>query len=189
MAEPAASSNNWAVWLQAISLAIAALSAAYGFNSWRRQLIGGKKAEVAEKLLVSFYEVRDVIDAARHDPFRFDPERHRFAFQGEGKERTRHPADDPEKDLTNSYWAPAERLYKAEIFSTLNASRYQAIAFFGEQVSVPFETVRIVRERIIVSAQMLVTRLHRNYFDSEEGARKKQLWERNIWLTEPKPTK
>ena len=157
-------------------MAVAALSAAYGFNSWRRQLIGGKQAEVAEKLLVSFYEIRDIIDAARSPA----------SYEDEGKERLHHPSERPEEERRrNAYYAPAERLYKErEAFVSLNACRYRALAFFGAQIAPAFETVTRLRAKIIVSAQMLAT-TPSPYFESADGIKNRHAWEKDIWLTEP----
>jgi hypothetical protein len=70
---PDPSPSALAIWLQTGSVIIAASVAVYSFGAWRRQLIGSKRAEVAEKLLACCYEARDVIDAAR-SPVVYDTE-------------------------------------------------------------------------------------------------------------------
>jgi hypothetical protein len=130
---PDAPSGGVATWLPAISIMIAAGSAVYSFGSWRRQLIGSKKAEAAEKLLAGCYEARDIIDAAR-SPVSFDKE---------GKERPYSIGEtEAQVRLFNRYWAPAERLRnKDEFFAKLAAAQYSSRACLGDSVTLPVNLI------------------------------------------------
>src|ERR1700730_11603722 len=126
---PDAPSSGVATWLQAISVTIAAWSAVYSLGAWRRQLIGTKKAEAAEKLLACCYEVRDIIDTARSP----------VSFDNEGKERPYSIREtEAQVRLFNRYWAPAERLMnKSEFFTKLAVAQYAARAYLGDSVTQP----------------------------------------------------
>src|SRR6516165_8140247 len=112
--------SGWATWLQAISVMIAAGSAVYSFGAWRRQLIGSKKAEAAEKLLACCYEARDTIDVARSP----------ISFDNEGKARPYSVGEtEAQGRLFDRYWTPAERLTnKTEFFAKFAAAQYLARA-------------------------------------------------------------
>ncbi len=45
---------------QAVSLIVAAWTAVYGISAWRREFLGKKRIDLAEEVLVSFYEAKDV---------------------------------------------------------------------------------------------------------------------------------
>jgi hypothetical protein len=166
--------SGLATWLQAGSVIIAALSAAYGFNSWRRQLIGSKKAEVADRLLVSFYEARDTIEAARAP----------ICYEDEGLGRPQLIGEtDADARLFNNYWAPAERLIKkGEFFTNFAAAQYKARAYLGDGVVHPFDVVIEARARILTAARMLITS-SKEFFDREDINERRQKWERTIWTT------
>jgi hypothetical protein len=158
-----------ATWLQAISVTIAALVAAYSFGAWRRQLIGSKKAEVAEKLLACCYQARDVIDAARSP----------VSFDNEGKERPHSIAEtEAQVRLFNRYWAPSERLInQSEFFAQLEAAQYTARAYFGDAVASPVSLIVSTRNRIMFAARMLVLQPDQPL----EAPAGRQEWQRIIW--------
>jgi hypothetical protein len=145
---PDPSPSGLATWLQAGSVIIAAWAAVYSFGAWRRQLIGSKKAEVAEKLLVSCYEARDIIEAARN-PFVLENEgKARSPIMGETEAQTR-PFD--------RYWATAERLIKrSDFFATFAATQYTAKAYLGDGVTDPIMVIIEKRTQIIDAAGMLI---------------------------------
>jgi hypothetical protein len=63
--------------IQAVSLIVAALTAIYGINAWRSEFVGKKRIDLAEEVLVRFYEARDAIGAIRNP----------FGYVGEGSTR------------------------------------------------------------------------------------------------------
>jgi gamma-glutamylcysteine synthetase len=87
--------------IEASAIVLGAGVAAYGVDSWRRQLVGGKRAEIAEEALAKFYEAREIIAAARSVA----------GYAAEGRSR-RRGANETE-DLANyldSLYVPVERL-------------------------------------------------------------------------------
>src|SRR5918996_5935837 len=93
--------------IQAGAVIGAAVIGAWGLNTWRREMIGRKKADLAEQTLASFYEARDIIKAARFPG----------GFDHEGQTR---PAIEVETESEAQYrraaYVPAERLLKENEF-------------------------------------------------------------------------
>ena len=56
--------------VQMVMVVIAGLLAIYSLNLWRRQIVGKRKAEIAEQVLISFYSARDVFEWVRTSSFR-----------------------------------------------------------------------------------------------------------------------
>jgi hypothetical protein len=174
---PDAPSGGVATWLQAISIMIAAASAVYSFGSWRRQLIGSKKAEVAEKLLACCYEARDIIDAARFP----------VSLDNEGKERPYSVGETATQErLFNRYWVPTERLRnKDELFAKLAAAQYSARTYLGESVTQPVNLIINKRNEILSSARMLVLQSEQ-LLEASELSAQRQKWRRIIWSMDEK---
>jgi hypothetical protein len=160
-----------AIVIQALAVTIAAFSAVFGINAWRRQLIGGKRAEVAERVLTAFYEARDIFASARLPA----------SFAGEGRTRERAPGETEDQARSrDAYFTPAERLIASrEFFMALNASRDRFIAYFGHDAAGPFATILQVRNRLLISARMLgmTTRRDDGRLDYTQWER----WEADIW--------
>jgi hypothetical protein len=161
-----------ATLLQALSVTVAALSAIYSINAWRRQLLGGKRADIAEKTLTAFYEARDIIQAARSP----------LGHGGEGQTRPRDPRETEEQSrYRDGLYAPAERLERdREFFMALNASRYRFAAYFGHDASAPFTTIFQVRNRVLLSTRMLVMTPDRED-RTQEMIEQRWKWEQDIW--------
>ena len=110
--------------------AVAGWAALRGLDAWRTEMVGRRKAELAEEALAQFYQARDVLIWARF------------------------PAEDGEDRSAST---PVERLTEeSELFSELQASRYRFIAFFGERAAEPFDVVRAIHAEVIASASQLV---------------------------------
>ena len=52
-------------WIGTVGAVIASLTAIWGVWQWRRQMIAGRKMQIAEEVLSAFYEAQDIIRAAR----------------------------------------------------------------------------------------------------------------------------
>lgn len=110
--------------------AVAGWAGLRGLDAWRTEMVGRRKAELAEEALAQVYRARDVLVWARL------PAR-------EGADR--------------SASAPVERLTEeSELFSGLQASRYRFIAYFGERAAEPFDIIRAIHTEVIASASELV---------------------------------
>jgi hypothetical protein len=153
---------------------IAAGSAVYSFGAWRRQLIGSKKAEAAEKLLACCYEARDTIDVARSP----------ISFDNEGKARPYSVGEtEAQGRLFDRYWTPAERLTnKTEFFAKFAAAQYLARAYLGDTVTIPVTTIIEKKNQILWAARMLVLQSEQQLLiGADELSAQRQKWQRIIW--------
>jgi hypothetical protein len=167
--------------VQAGAVVAAAWVGAKTLNAWRREMIGRKKADLAEQTLAAFYEARDIITAARHPG----------SFDYEGKSRQPMEGEtESEASYRNSVYVPAERLLgQNEFFARLEASKYRFMALFGKEHTKPFDTIKKVRNRVLSSSGMLIRTHSELAYEREELRRNREKWERNIGmgLTEEDP--
>lgn len=148
--EPATWWDGFLQILQAGSIIGAAWMAIWGISAWRREMIGRKKADLAENVLAAFFEAQDIFISARHP----------FAFGNEGRSR---PRDDNENDddahHLDSFYVPIERIEKHnEFFAKLEASKYRFMTLFGSEAVLPFHEIRGVRNEIVSAAVSLIRR-------------------------------
>ncbi|MDE2112143.1 MAG: hypothetical protein KGJ79_13450 [Alphaproteobacteria bacterium] len=127
--------------------------------------------ELAEQVLASFYEVRDVFVWVRSPA----------AFGGEGETRHAEGEDEQVRRSRNTYFVPIERMQKhAELFARLQSQRYTFMALFGAEAIAPFNSLREAQVRISVSAQTLIGMVGRR----SARERNEALWDRceaDIW--------
>jgi hypothetical protein len=110
---------------QTVAILVGACVAVYGINSWRRELIGRRKSEMAESTLSKFYEARDVIRWARFPGGYSDEGRSRPRADGESEAEARH---------RDSLYVPVERLLKEkDFFASFEAAKYPFMAWFGHE--------------------------------------------------------
>lgn len=135
-------------WLSAAGTAVTGLAALVagwaavrGVDAWRAEIVGRRKAELAEEVLTQFYRARDVLIWARLPDRPLD-----LAEQRADRDR-RH----------QSHASPIERLaQESALFSELQASRYRFMAYFGEASTQPFEQMRAIHGEVMSSAQSLI---------------------------------
>lgn len=132
-----------------------------GLDKWRRETIGKRKVELAEEVLASFYEARDIITWARFPG----------SVGSEGSTRPREPGEsEDDARRKDSYYVTPERLNKkAEFFAQLQARKYRFAVMFGKDKAKPFDDVHEIKSKVIVSAHMLI-RTHRQGGDPVETA-------------------
>src|SRR5665213_1851617 len=133
----------------AVAAVVGARVAWAGLNTWKRETIGKRKAELAESVLAAFYEARDIINAVR------SPATH----AGEGHTRERYTLETEEvSHQLDMYFATIERLdNKSDFFSKIHAQRYRFQAIFGADSASSFESLFRIRTEIAVAAHMLMT--------------------------------
>lgn len=120
---------------------VAGWAAIRGVDAWRSELVGRRKAELAEDVLAQFYRARDVLIWARLPDRPLD-----FMSDADDKDQ-RH----------QSHRSPIERLtQESALFSELQASRYRFMAYFGEGSAHPFEEMRAIHGEVISSAEALI---------------------------------
>ena len=156
---------------EATTVIAAAIIGAWGLNTWRREMIGRKKADLAEQTLAAFYEARDIFRAARFPG----------SFEHEGRLPT--PLDgetETEARYRNAAYVPAERLLKEnEFFARLEASKYRFMTLFGTKQAKSFDAVKEIRNRVLISSGMLIQTS--NELDRRIELRaNRQKWEQDI---------
>lgn len=134
--------------VQACLVSVTAVVTLLGVNAWRQQMIGKRKAELAEQVLISFYEARDVFIWARSWGI----------LGGESESRTSSDDEDEKiKQQRNTYFIPIERLtQQKELFSKLRAQQYAFKAYFGEDTVKPFNILNQAHNTIIGAASTLI---------------------------------
>jgi hypothetical protein len=116
-----------------------------GIDAWQAEVVGRRKAELAEEVLSQFYRARDALIWARlPDHPAFETE----IGNARSEERDRRH---------RSLVSPIERLTEeSQLFSELQASRYRFMAYFGEEAARPFDAIRAIRNEVVSSAQALI---------------------------------
>ncbi len=133
--------------LESISLIVAAWTVIIGVNAWRREYIGKRKLELAEEVLVLFYEAQDAIRYIRNP----------FGYGGEGSTRNVAPNELPEeKQINDNAHVVFERYNKRQdLFNKLYSMRYRYMARFGKDAAKPFDELNKIVNDIFISARML----------------------------------
>ncbi len=123
-----------------------------------------------------FYEARELITAVRHPG----------SFGGEGATRPRQPGEDESQaSYRDSLYVPVERLMKrSEFWGRFDASKYRYLALFGLDASKPFDDVRAVRNRIMISCGMLIRTVGQEHMEASQGdlRARRERWEEDIGL-------
>lgn len=127
-----------------------------GLSSWKREMIGRRKAELAEDILAHFYQARDEIVAIR-SPASY------------GAEAVDRPREETEDDQTarkrDAYYVPIARIKRnAEFWGKLYALRYRYMAVFGKVNAKPFDDIHQVLGEIQVAASMLIADTRRKRY-------------------------
>jgi len=134
----------------AVAAAIAAVIAWRGLRTWQDEMLGRRRAELAEEILADFYQVRDV--------FRWVRSPAGFAEEAAERPRDKDENEDVSRQL-DRYFVPLARLHADRaLLSALHAKQYRFRAVFGEKVQAPFQELRTIEAEIVASARML-TRL------------------------------
>lgn len=133
--------------LQNIAIIVASITAVYGIISWRREHIGKRKIDLAEDVLCSIYEIKDVIRNIRSP----------FGFVGEGSTRKRADYEiKEESEILDSAYVVYERYDKQkDVFNNFYKLKYRYMANFGKNSEDPFKIIRKVVAEIFAAANML----------------------------------
>lgn len=159
--------------IQAAGVIFAAALGWRGITTWRRQLIGRRKAEVAEQALTASYRIREAFDFIRSPA----------AFGGEGETRERDGNEsEGETRLRNTAFVPVERINKAgETFTELQKARLLCKVYFGDAAEQPFVKLLGVRSKVIVAARMLSMTAQDRAFGQFKDRKIVREWEAVIW--------
>ncbi len=142
--------------IQVVATLIAAGTAVWGINTWRREHIGRKKIDLAEEILALAYEARDAFERIRYP----------LELAGEGGSRRSGPEETPDEENSLNYaYIPVERWNeKADLFAKLCSLRYRFMALNGAEYGRPFdELVKIRRDlaRPYKALELKIANLHK----------------------------
>lgn len=159
--------------VEALSVAAAAVVGFLGLNAWRRQLVGGKKVQLAEDTLIAAHEVQNAIKWIRNP----------MGFSDEGSSREPERGESADVARTrNSYYIPLERLKKVEEkFEHLHRLRTRChIHFRNEDVCSHLDELIHTQIEIAAAVHELIDMVgERELEDSaeakENNARRKEL--------------
>ena len=154
-------------WLQTIrdlSILLAAVMAAYGFDSWRREHTGKRRIELAEEALALFYEARDAIAQIRNPG----------GFGDETKDVVRDEGESQETFQARKNASIVFVRYNAhkELFGKIYALRYRFMAQIGPESSKPFDDLHKVVSEIFLAARMLARLWPRDHHANPEAIAK-----------------
>jgi hypothetical protein len=157
--------------LQALAIIVTAIFASRSLHAWRQQLIGKRKFEIAEEILVATYKMRGNLAHVRGP----------LAWGGEGKSRPRQEdAVDSAADRKDMYFVPLERMQKLnDDFAQISKARLLAQVHFGPDAGTPFDAIARVFHDVAVAAHMLINTADERRPDVGEDL--VSGWEKTIW--------
>lgn len=157
--------------IQVVAVAVTGYFASRGLNTWRHQLLGKRRLEVAEEMLLAAYKAQSTLLHVRN-PMTF----------GEGKSRPRDKDERPAQgDLKDMYFAPLARMQKLDDdFAQWSKVRFLADAYFGQDAAAPLDTIRRAYATVAIAGRMLLEMVG----DVAPNDPSKKQWEAEIWNTQ-----
>ena len=155
--------------INCVAALVVASVAVYGICAWRREFTGKRRIELAEDVLVLFYEAKDALAAIRSP----------LGWSDEGSTRKHAENETPEeKHARDMAYVVFERYEeRQEVFNKLFALRYRFMALFGKRKVAPFDEIRKVRTKIFGAARRLA-RLWSERSLADETTDSDRLWEK-----------
>jgi len=160
----------WYDIISNLSVIIASTAAIYGIFAWRKETRGQKQMDLAEETLALFYQARDGIIYMRNPG----------SFGHEGKTRTSEGNEtENEKNALDRAYILMERYQRyQDIFNEIYSKRYRFMALFGKKSGEPFEELRKLVSRILLSSNRLARIWAENEIEFEDKMQKKKYYTR-----------
>ena len=165
----------------ALAAAVAAVFAAKALGTWRDEMIGRRKAELAEETLAAIYRLRGLLQWVRNGAA--------FGNEGSTRQRDEHENEDGAR-YRDTLFVPIERLRaERDFLSEFQAKHYRFMALFSLDEAKPYEDLN----KVIRDVQFASGALIRESFRTEQrragpsdGMRERiDLYERQIgWCGE-----
>ncbi|HEX4080715.1 MAG TPA: hypothetical protein VHX61_17780 [Rhizomicrobium sp.] len=133
--------------VEAVFVTAAAIVTLVTVNAWRRQNIGKRKVELAEDVLMGFYEARDV--------FAFVRRRLGAPDDGPTQEFDLAPAEVFEARRSQYYGQHDYLRRRAELFGSLEGLRYVFQVYFGDGANGAFEAIADIRSTLDAAGREL----------------------------------
>lgn len=159
---------------QATAIGVTAYFASKSLNVWRRQLLGKRRIEVAEEVLVATYRVQSAINWIRNSG----------SFGNEGGSRPRGPSEPDEMTATrDAYFIPFERMRNQDgELAQFQKVKVLAQVYFGPAAVSPFEAVIKSVNQVAIAARMLISSVEQRRGPGwERMSAMVERWEREIW--------
>jgi hypothetical protein len=140
--------QDYAVILQALSIMATAFFAIKGLNTWRKQLIGKRRIEVAEAALVAAYNAREAMSMIRHPA----------VWAGEGTTRQRESGESATlAQSRDREFITLERMKGSHSeFVELEKARVLCEVHFGPEAAAPFTAILQGRHNVFIAASTLL---------------------------------
>lgn len=172
---------DWLKALESISIIVAAMTAIFGINSWRKEERWKRKYELAEDVLSMFYESEQVIRIIRSPA----------GFSDEGKSRTKGDLETKEESaIYDKGHVVFERFERnKEVIDKLQALKFRFIAVFEKEHGKLFdELTNIINEIFFASREIAGIRLgeYGEMEPSEKGKKLRELQRTIYWSTKIK---
>lgn len=170
--------EHLASYIEALGVVGGAVVACAGLQTWRSEMVGGRRADLAEQALELFYRARDELLWIRSPA----------AFGGEGESRPHEPDEDEQiAHDRNSFYVPIARIRQsAEFWAQLQALRYRFAARFGRATIEPFIQMHgIVVEIQTASASLIRIAGEDRFYEQQRFIDMREAWEAVIWAAVP----
>lgn len=155
--------NNWLEILSNLAILITAITAFYGINSWRREMIGKRKYELAEEVLSNAYEIQVNMQFIRKT-IRSPEEGKTYIYKEELQAKGNH--------FSKIGYIVKERYnLTKEPFISLEKLAFRFKALFGHSNTVPIFEILQIRNEVIEAAEQYV-KYNLWLIEMEEGGSK-----------------
>lgn len=141
----------WIQVAQLITYAFGALTVAVGFvglTTWRRQILGARRIQLAERGLALFYEARDALSWIRN----------RGMISTELDAVARIDGEEEDEYLMRRGVMVGFKRYLSygELFAKIDALRYEFAAVFGKDALEPFRLLKSATSSFIEAGKVLI---------------------------------
>lgn len=127
--------------VESIAIIIASCTAILGINAWKREHVGRRRLDLAEKSLALFYEAKEVINATRSSFGQSGDAQLIEQWASEGGAAQGEPAQPPLLALRLSR-------RQRKLFRQIRVLRFRFEAVFGREAAQPFNDLFAVRRDI-----------------------------------------
>jgi hypothetical protein len=134
--------------VQAVSILVTSIFAIISLRAWRRQLIGKRRFEVAEEVILAAHRAQGALEWIRNG----------FSFSTEAEDRPK-PSGETENEarLRDSYYVPLKRLRdSAETFIGLSKAYLLCKVHFGSEAAKAIDEILRIQNNIAIDAKMLL---------------------------------
>jgi len=160
--------------INSISVIIASAVAVYGITSWRREAKWKRKYELAEEVLTTFYEVKELFEVIRSP----------FGHTEEGKTRKRDENESSaESERLDRAYVVVERFERDKAaFIKLRTLKYRFMVVYGKESGEPFDKIIRMTNKLFSAARNLGNEYWNQNLSSFNQAERKAFIEKKIEL-------